>query len=125
MDDDKIIDVKAYVETVEPTKADKVKNFVSEKWTATKKFACDHGKEIIVGLPVVIGGARSLYKALKPTVYEQERKRIDHTYYDPSTGLHWELKRKLTNNERAELDRRRRNGEAVIDILKSMKVAKR
>lgn len=123
--DDKIIDVEAYVESIEPTKADKVKSFVDEKWRATKKFACEHGKEIIVALPVIIGGVTGIYKTFKPTNYEQERKRIDHTYYDPSTGLHWELKRKLTNNERAELDRRRRDGEAVIDILKSMKVAKR
>lgn len=121
----KVINVEEYVESIEPTKIDKVKMFMSKRWQETKKFAIEHKEEIIVSIPVVIGVTRSLYKTFRPTVYEQERKRIDHTYYDPSTGIHWELKRKLTNHERAELDRRRRNGEPVIDILKSMKVAKR
>ena len=117
--------VEKLLETVEPTKTEKVKRWFGEKATATKKFVKEHGREILVAAPAVIAGATGVYKTLKPTVYQQERKRIDHTYYDPSTRLHWELKRKLTNKEREELDRRRRSGEAVGDILRSMRVAKR
>lgn len=46
-----------------------------------------------------------------------ERNRIDHTYYDPSTGHHWQLRRKLTNLDRQAITSRKRQGEDVFDIL--------
>lgn len=114
-----------YVETVEKSKKEKAKQFVVTKYESGKRFVKEHGKEIIVAIPVVVGGITSIVKLVKPSAYEKERKRIDTTYYDPSTGLHWDLKRKLTNNEREELDQRRRDGEPVGNILRDMKVAKR
>lgn len=125
MDEKKIINVEAYVESIEPTKADKVKSWIGDKARAGKKFVKEHGKETVLTGIAVATTVTSVYKTFKPSVYERERKRIDHTYYDPSSGAHYQLKRKLTNKERQELVDRKRAGEKVLDILKDMKVAKR
>jgi len=125
MDERKVVNIEAWVEEIEPTKKEKAKIWFDEKIEAGKKFVKEHGKETIITAITIVGMTGRLYKTLKPTVYEQERKRIDHTYYDPSSGAHYQLKRKLTNKERQELVDRKRNGEKVLDILKEMRVAKR
>ena len=117
--------VVEFIDEIEPSKGEKFKRWCVETYQRGKSFVLEHGKETVAIAATVTGIAVTAYKTFKPTVYEQERKRIDRTYYDPSTGLHWELKRKLTNNEREELDQRRRNGEAVGNILRDMGVAKR
>lgn len=72
----------------------------------------------------IIGGAAALIKSTQSLVVNQrihaERRRIDHTYYDPSTGMHWELKRKATNADRAEILRRKKNGSDIYTILREM-----
>lgn len=76
----------------------------------------------IAGVKIV---GTKMYRKLNPTNAQIERDRIDHTYYDPSSGLHWDLKRRLTNLERSRVDEARRNGTPVYDILKAMKVLKK
>lgn len=44
--------------------------------------------------------------------------------YDRSLGHYWELRRKLTNKEWLEIDKRKRDGEKLADILDEMKVLK-
>ena len=85
---------------------------------------CKENKEDLVYLlPVAIAVAGIIKKFIPvPTKVDVERKRIDHTYYDPSTGCHWELKRKLKNDERMELVRRKRDGEFAEDILDELGV---
>lgn len=85
---------------------------------------CVGHKEELIGLIPLGLGLIGLAKQLKPTKQETERERIDTTYYDPHTGLHWQLRRKLTNDERAELARRQRLGEYTEDILERMRVLK-
>ena len=78
---------------------------------------------------LVIGGLTSLTMLLRASrllvvsqrVYS-ERNRINHTYYDPHTGHHWDLRRKLNNNDRIEISRRSKDGEDMYDILRSMGV---
>ncbi len=53
-----------------------------------------------------------------------ERKRIDQTYYDPSTGFHWDLRRKATNADRAEILRRKALGQDTYSILHDMRLIK-
>lgn len=54
-------------------------------------------------------------------VYSQQR-RSDYTYYDRSSGHHWTLRRKLTNRDRAVIDRRKHNGDDMFDILSDLGV---
>jgi len=78
---------------------------------------------------LVIGGLTSLTMLLRASrslvvsqrVYS-ERNRINHTYYDPHTGHHWDLRRKLSNNDRIEISKRSKDGEDMYDILRSMGV---
>lgn len=51
-----------------------------------------------------------------------ERNRIDHTFYDPHTGHRWNLRRKLSNYDRYEIDRRIKNGDMMYDILRDLGV---
>lgn len=103
---------------------------VDEAWDTLKlktgeayRWCVGHKEELIGLIPLGLG-LIGLAKQLKPTKQETERERIDKTYYDPHTGLHWQLRRKLTNDERAELARRQRLGEYTEDILERMRVLK-
>ena len=84
-------------------------------WAKDHKQECAEYGALALG---VIG----LVKKARPTQYERERERIDHTYYDPSSGLHWALRRPMTNSERARLQQRKANGEDVYSILSSMRL---
>lgn len=97
--------------------APKIKKGAGEAWEWLK----DNREELVKFTPFILG-AVGLVKSLKPTATQSERERIDHTYYDPRTGLHWQLRRPLSNSERMELERRRRLGEDAGDILSSMRV---
>lgn len=74
---------------------------------------------IAVGIGVKVIGI------IKPSAAELHEKRMDKTYYDPSTGMHWDLKRNLTNSDRIEILDRKRDGEYTEDILTDMKLLKR
>lgn len=97
--------------------APKVKKGAGEAWGWLK----ENREELVKFTPFILG-AIGLVKSMKPTATQTERQRIDHTYYDPRTGLHWQLRRPLSNSERMELERRRRLGEDAGDILSSMRV---
>ena len=89
-------------------------------------YWCKENKEDLVYLlPVAIALAGIIRKFIPvKTRAEEDRKRIMTTYYDPSTGCHWELKRKLKNDERIELVQRKRNGEFAEEILEDLGVLK-
>ena len=105
----------------------KAKDFGTKVWEEAKqvranaiRFADENKELVIASVPVVIalvktGQSRVVNKRMK-----DERKRIDHTYYDPSTGMHWELRRKATNHDRAEIIRRKANGQDTYTILRQM-----
>lgn len=96
-------------------------------WETTKKGAknalqfVSENKEALFTAGTIIAGCVAFFKGNK-TQSDRERDRIDTTYYDPTTGAHWRLKRSLSNRERMELMRRRRDGEFTEDILDDMNV---
>ena len=100
----------------------KAKEQVCDKAVRAGNWAVRNKEMIVISAPILIAGIKSGQSLLVNKRLKDERKRIDNTYYDPSTGAHWELKRKLSNDERAELMARRRNGEFVEDILDDMRV---
>lgn len=101
----------------------KASNQVKDKANRFGKWASDN-KEIVVGagVPMVMYLVRSSQSMLVNRRIKSERKRIDTTYYDPSTGIHWDLRRKMTNAEKEEFLRRKKGGESVPDILRKMKL---
>lgn len=72
-----------------------------------------------------IGLATKIVKFIRPSAAEMHERRMDKTYYDPSTGMHWDLKRNLTNKDRIEIMDRKRGGEFTEDILRDMRVLKK
>lgn len=106
-------------ETLVKAKND-VKDFMSSAW----KFCKENKEELVVLVPLGLAAATGIKNLKSSTTRDSERHRIDHTYYDPCTGAHWQLKRQLSNRERSELMTRRRNGEFTEDILWDMGVLK-
>lgn len=80
-----------------------------------------NNKETIAIIGTGAYAAANGLRKMHSTRLENE-KRLE--YYDPHTGMHWQLKRRLTNDERAELMMRQRSGEYTEDILRDMRVLK-
>lgn len=97
---------------------DGVKDFMSGAWN----FCKENKEELVVLVPLGLAAATGIKNLRSSTTRDSERHRIDTTYYDPCTGAHWQLKRQLSNDERAELMARRRRGEYTEDILEDMRV---
>ena len=104
-----------------------VKDFASKVGNEAKALgskAIDFGvenKELCIAMiPVVVGALQMGRSHVVSHRAKTERRRIEHTYYDPSSGMHWELKRKATNADRAEILRRKAQGEDIYNILRQM-----
>ncbi len=55
----------------------------------------------------------------------RKEEKIKREYvYDTSLGHYWNLRRKLSNQEWLDIERRRKSGECLGDILSSMNVLK-
>lgn len=52
---------------------------------------------------------------LSPTT--RERRHIERTYYDPRTGLHWDLKRKASNEDRVAISEAIQNDADIYTVL--------
>lgn len=91
--------------------------FVKENWQTILAVSA-------AAIPVATGAVK-LVKSLKGSAAERHEDRMKNCYYDPSTGLHWDLKRMLNNSERIELMQRKRNGEFTEDILRDMRLLKK
>ena len=73
----------------------------------------------VVGL-IKFGGKTVIKRG---TIRKQEN--VKNLYcYDRSLGHYWRLKRELSNREWVEIDKRKRSGEKLADILDEMKVLK-
>lgn len=83
-------------------------------------------KDLVVSVtPFVIGATTTIYRIVgKRRNLRKEEELKDLYCYDRSLGHYWRLKRELTNKEWLEVDRRKRNGERLSDILAQMKVLK-
>lgn len=92
-----------------------------QKAIAAKEWVVNNKEVVILAAPVVFKAGQEIYKSHHKTAaqkwQEKERERIATTYYDPSSGLHWKLNREPTNAERIIIDRKRREGYDVSEVL--------
>ena len=101
-------------------------NWVYQQEEKAKWLWDYHSKEAIAFVPVAIVTAERLIRGARYDRNRREEKYLkERTIYDRSNRCRIELKRKLTNREILELDRRRKNGESLIEILTSMRVVKK
>ena len=86
----------------------------------------DRNKEAVLTLtPVVIGGVTTVVKVVGKRVNIGKAKEVKELYcYDRSLGHYWRLRRELSNSEWLEIDRRKKKGERLADILAEMRVLK-
>ena len=83
-------------------------------------------KEIAIGIGTfAVGAGGSIIKGLAKRQKVKEEKQLKNNYcYDRSLGHYWKLRRELTNEEWIAIDKRKRNGERLGDILAELKVLK-
>lgn len=112
--------------------ADGLKEKIDDlKWKA--KFKFQDGKEwvirnketIITLTPIVVGGVATIVKVVGKNINLRKEESVKNLYcYDRSLGHYWALRRELSNKEWIEIDKRKRNGERLSDILAELRVLK-
>lgn len=120
--DQNVVDI-----TEQLKKAKKIQRRV--KWQArlnrAKELWDDNKQYIIVIVPALGYGVGKGIKFFgRRHNLKLEEKNKDMRCYDASLGHYWELKRKLSNEEWVSIDRRKKNGERLSDILAELRVLK-
>ena len=106
-------------------KAWKVKTTLKFKYNQAKNWAIENPEKAAVIASSALGVATYVGKAAIKNVNLRKQEAVKILYcYDRSLGHYWRLKRELTNHEWLEIDRRKREGEKLAEILASMKVLK-
>lgn len=125
-------------ETVEMKDFEKeMKKRNRRKWIQDKLDAAsdwyDNNREFaMVAIPaagalvvaIVKGGINLSKHAMRTHNLKKEEDLKELYCYDRSLGHYWQLRRKLTNAEWVEIDRRKKHGERLADILEELKVLK-
>lgn len=101
----------------------KLKAKVEEIKNKAVDFVTDHPTEALALATTLIGSAVGLARRAdrKKDLREQQRLREEYIY-DRSLGSYWKTRRKLSNSEKLEIERRRRAGESLGEILRSMRL---
>ena len=90
-----------------------------------KEWIMRNKQTVITLTPIIIAGVTTVTKVvLKHSNLRKQEDLKDLYCYDRSLGHYWKLRRELTNKEWLEVDRRKKDGERLSDILESMKVLK-
>lgn len=102
-----------------------IKDKIMTTMTELKTFCVEH-TELALAIGSGMAGAVGwgIKKFTKSRQIHKEELLKKNFCYDRSLGHYWRLKRELTNNEWVEIDRRKKNGERLADILDSLKVLK-
>ena len=88
-------------------------------WTIRNRYT------LATYVPVAISGLTIFTKVVGKRINLGKAERVKNLYcYDRSLGHYWRLKRKLSNREWLEIDKRKAKGERLADILAEMKVLK-
>ena len=93
------------------------------KFIAAKNWCKNHQELVVAAVPALIGGFFEIVKIASKAEARGEEKELKELYiYDRSMGHYWKLRRRLTNSEYREIERRRAEGESMGEILESMRV---
>ena len=114
--------------TVKFNNGETLKDKINRKFERTKEWIVANKEMIIAYTPIVVGGltlTKDIVKVVGRRVNLRKEETIKELYcYDRSLGHYWRLKRDLSNKEWLDIDRRKKNGERLSDILSEMKVLK-
>lgn len=117
--------VVSFKDFEDETKKREFKAKVSAKLQKGKDWIVKYKNEIVTITPIVVGGIATVAKVVNRRINLRKQEQLHDLYcYDRSLGHYWRLKRELSNNEWLEIDRRKKNGERLSDVLSDMKVLK-
>jgi hypothetical protein len=98
---------------------------LNEKIQNGKEWIIRNKETVITLTPVVVGGITTVAKVVGKRINLRKQESLKDLYcYDRSLGHYWRLRRELSNQEWLEVDRRKRHGERLADILSDMRVLK-
>ncbi len=92
-------------------RAIQIENFIRDKGGYAIDWCATHPTEVIGGVTLLVSGLKASKSLVVTHRTNKERHRIDHTYYDPSTGLHWDLRRKANNSDRIAIADAKKRGD--------------
>ena len=102
-----------------------IKERVTNSFRNGKDWVVRNKEAVITLTPIVIGGITTVAKVVGKRVNLHKQEDLKDLYcYDRSLGHYWRLRRELTNQEWLEIDKRKKNGERLSDILDELKVLK-
>lgn len=105
-----------------------IKARIRETVNDAAKFVCENADMICALLPVAAFGTRTIANMAKSAKrsadLRKERDLKELFCYDRSLGHYWELRRKLTNRDWVEINKRKMSGEKLGDILAELKLLK-
>lgn len=124
--------MRKYIEIVvegeageEETRWDAFKRKTKEKAHNAKDWACRNADRLCMAAPATAIIVGKVCNTIDRGVRAKQRQDLRKAaVYDCSERHHWFLKRKLSNAEWAEVQKRRKRGERLGDILESMRVLK-
>ena len=100
-----------------------VREWFQDKKMKVQTWCYAHKDQIITYGPIVVGGIAAGAKMLsKHAALAKEQDLKDLYCYDRSLGHYWKFRRELTNDEWLEIDKKKKEGERLSDILDDMKV---
>ena len=122
---DNVVDFDAIRKQYEEQNKHKFKTRVKNLFYKVKVF-CTNNPEITLFIVTTVVGAIGFFgkKGFKFLQLHKEEQIKDLYCYDRSLGHYWKLRRELTNDEWVAIDKRKRNGEKLADILDELKVLK-
>ena len=98
---------------------------IKQKFQNGKDWVIRNKDMVITFTPIIIGSVTTITKVVGKRVNLRKEESVKNLYcYDRSLGHYWRLRRDLSNKEWLEIDRRKKNGERLADILAELKVLK-
>lgn len=99
----------------------KRREWIREKTESAQRWYYSHRNEILVLAPVAVAAIKFGGKHIN---LAKEKNLKENYCYDRSLGHYWSLRRTPSNQEWLEIDRRKKNGERLADILSDMRLLK-
>jgi hypothetical protein len=118
--------MKIYVAPKDDRFVSKARAWLHNRREDAKEFWAENKEAIVTLTPVVVGGITVLVRVISRKNTLTQEKNLKELYvWDPKLGMYYQLRKKMTNEQRLELDRRKEAGESIGNILFSMKLLKR
>lgn len=110
-------------EIVEEFKKELNRRKMEERINKAKDFVKEHPTETLAAVTAVAGAVVGLVKRhdRKSDVRKMEQLR-DLYIYDRSIGGYWKTRRRLTTNDMLEIERQKKMGRSLGEILRDMRL---